>query len=404
MPVDRIPPSEHASRRKKVITGLKGAVGVLFAGDHDPHSETPFRPRAHFEYLTGVVDEPRAILLLDPANPVAERRSMLILSPLDPERNRWDGDRSEISKTLRERTGFVAIFRTGALPRLLNAAVARSRRLACLHPPAHYNQPLSPDLALFRKVIERTPGVSIEDRSDLLEKMRSVKSRAEIELVQRAIDITVIGFEAMMRTARPKLNEFELQETIEHAYRSNGARAAAFPTIVGSGLNSTVLHYVANDQPMADGDLVCVDSGAVFGGYAADVTRTVPVGGSFAPRQREIYNLVLKAETAAIKAVKPGVTFDQIDRAARQVIESAGHGDHFIHSIGHHLGLETHDVSPDEALKPGAVITIEPGIYIPDEKIGVRVEDDILVTQGGCRNMSAAIPKTVAAVEKTMKS
>ena len=145
-----------------------------------------------------------------------------------------------------------------------------------------------------------------------------------------------------------------------------------------------------------------MDSGAVFGGYAADVTRTVPVNGTFSKRQREIYELVLEAEMAAIEAIRPGVTFTELDDAARGVITGAGYGDYFIHSIGHHLGLETHDATPDGPLEPGAVVTIEPGVYIHDEKIGVRIEDDVLVTETGSQTLSAKIPKSVADIEKAM--
>ncbi|MHC4802272.1 MAG: aminopeptidase P N-terminal domain-containing protein [Planctomycetota bacterium] len=365
MAIDCIPLAEYTSRRAKTFTALKGAVGVLFAGDYDVNSELPFRPHPHFEYLTGVVDEPSAVLLLDPGNPVEARRAMLFLAPLNPEREKWDGYRLEISKALRDRTGFETVFRTDLLPRQLTAAAVRAKRLACLHPPADYNAPVSADLELFRKVAERIPGVSIEDRSDVVVKMRAVKSRNETALIQQAIDITALGFEAMMRASRPGINEFDVQETVEHAYRSGGARVTAFPTIAGSGVNSTVLHYRANEKELA-------------------------------------YEVVLKAELAAIKATKPGATFAQIDAVARKIITQAGYGDYFIHSIGHHLGLETHDASPEAPLKTGAVVTIEPGIYIPDEAIGVRIEDDVLVTKDGARNLSVKIPKTAAAVEKAM--
>ncbi|MHC4217198.1 MAG: aminopeptidase P N-terminal domain-containing protein, partial [Planctomycetota bacterium] len=273
MAADRIPHSEYASRRARTLTSLKGAVGVLFAGDYDPNNELPFRPHPHFEYLTGVVDEPGAVLLLDPGNPVETRRAMLFLNPLNPEREKWDGYRLEISKALRDRTGFETLFRNDVLPRQLTAAAVRAKRLACLLPPADYNRPVSADLELFRKVTERIPEASIEDRSDVLLKMRAVKSRNETALIQQAIDITADGFEAMMRASRPGLNEFDVQETIEHAYRSGGARGTAFPTIAGSGVNSTVLHYRANNKELADGELMCVDSGAVYDGYAADITR-----------------------------------------------------------------------------------------------------------------------------------
>ena len=402
--MDRIPLTEYASRRKKTLTALRGAVGMLFAGDHDPHSDLPFRPHPHFEYLAGVTDEPRAVLLLEPTHPVESRRAMLFLAPLNPEQEKWDGYRQEISKALRDRTGFEGVFRRHHLPRMLTAAALRSKRLACLHPPASFTQPVSRDLEVFRKVAERIPGVAIDDRTDLLLKMRAVKSRNELALIQQAIEITAAGFDAMLKTTRPGMNEFEVQETIEHTYRSSGARRLAFPTIAGSGLNSTVLHYGANDQDLADGDLMCVDSGAAYCGYSADVTRTVPVNGTFSGRQREIYEIVLKAELAAIRATRPGVRFSRLDDVARRVITQAGYGDYFIHGIGHHLGLETHDVNPDEPLRQGAVITIEPGIYIPDESIGVRIEDDVLVTAKGAKVLSAQIPKTVAAIEKAMGS
>jgi Xaa-Pro aminopeptidase len=348
------------------------------------------------------VDEPGAVLVLDPTNPVEGRRCGLFLNPLNPEREKWDGYRMEISKALRDRTGFDSVFRTDMLPRLFTLAALRAKRLACLHPLAAYNQPVSADLDLFRKVAERIPGVSIEDHSELIVNMRAVKSRNETALIQQAIDITAAGFEAMMRGAKPGMNEFDVQETVEHAYRTHGARRTAFPTIAGSGFNSTVLHYRANDRELADGDLMCVDSGATFGGYAADITRTVPVNGKFTKRQREIYEVVLEAEVAAIKATKTGVTLAQIDAVARKIIVDAGYGDYFIHSIGHHLGLETHDASPDAPLKTGAVVTIEPGIYIPDEQIGVRIEDDVVVRKESAKNLSAGIPKTVAAIEKMM--
>ncbi|HWB20431.1 MAG TPA: M24 family metallopeptidase, partial [Phycisphaerales bacterium] len=177
----------------------------------------------------------------------------------------------------------------------------------------------------------------------------------------------------------------------------------AFNTIAGAGLNSTVLHYRANDQPVRDGDLICIDSGAKWQGYSADITRTVPANGKFTKRQREVYEIVLEAQLAAIAAVRPNATIASIDAAARKVIINAGLGDAFIHGTGHHLGLETHDSNPDQPLKPGCVITIEPGIYLPDEKIGIRIEDDVLVTKSGREVLSAAIPKKSKDIESAMR-
>lgn len=405
MPTDRIPSSEFASRRARLRTSLGKSTGLLFAGDYDFHLDSAFRPHRHFEYLTGVTDEPGAALLLDPTNPVDIRREMLFLRPLNPELEKWDGYRLEISKALREKTGFKSVFRLDKLPMFLNDAVRRSKRLSCLHPLAQHVQPVSPDLQVFRKVAERIPGVQIEDQSDLIPQMRSVKSRAEIDMLQRAIDITAQGFKDALRAIRPGVNEFDVQETLEHGYRSAGARHLSFPSIAGSGVNSTVLHYRANERTIEAGDLICIDSGAKWAGYSADVTRTVPASGKFSARQREVYEVVLEAQRSAIRAVKPGARLSQIDAAARNLITKAGLGDSFIHGIGHHLGLDTHDAAPlgDRPLKPGNVITIEPGVYIPGEKIGIRIEDDVLVTRGGCKVLSEAIPKTVKDVERAMK-
>ncbi len=402
MPDPSIPRSEYAARRTRLRGWLRKSIGVLFAGDHDPHGSSVYRPHPHFEYLTGVVDEPGAVLVLDPAAPVEARREMLFLRPLDPETEKWEGYRLEVGAALRERTGFKAVFRTGLLPRILSDVARRTRSLACLHPLATYDQPVSPDLEIFRKLAERIPGASITDATDRVAGQRSVKSAAEVRMIHRAVDVTRAGFEQVLATIRPGQNEFDVQETLEHAYRENGSRGPAFATIVGSGINSTVLHYEANDRTIERGDLVCLDSGASFGGYGADVTRTIPVSGTFSKRQAAVYTVVLEALDAAIRAVKPGVTISTMDRVARAVITKAGYGDAFIHGIGHHLGLETHDVTPEGPLRRGAVITVEPGIYLPEEAIGIRIEDDVVVTTTGCRNLSAKIPRTIRAIEQAM--
>jgi Xaa-Pro aminopeptidase len=404
MPVDRIPTAEFAARRRKLLAALRGAVGLVFAGDHDAHLSGSFRPHPHFEYLTGVTDEPGAILLLDPSNPTESRRQILFLKPLNPELEKWDGYRAPINKLLKDRLGIATVMRSNDLPRWLHVAVRRSKKLACLHELAMHTAAISPDLEIFQKIAQRVPGVTINDQTELPAQMRAVKSKHELAMMQRAIDVTAKGFAAVVKAIRPGMNEFDVQEAIEHAYRTGGARQTAYGTIAGAGFNSTVLHYRANDQKLVAGELICIDSGAAYQGYSADITRTYPISGRFTKRQREVYEVVLAAELAAIKAVKPGRMLAQIDAVARAVINKAGFGDYFIHSIGHHLGLQTHDITPDAPLRAGAVITIEPGIYIPDEKIGIRIEDDVLVTKGGAKVLSSAIPKTVAAIEESMRA
>ena len=397
-----IPLTEFASRRDALLKQLKNSVGLVFAGDQDPSLHHEWRPHPHFEYLTGITDEPGAALLLDPLHPVPARRVQLFLRPLNPEVEKWDGLRDTIASPLRARYGISTIFRTNALPRWLLESASRAKRLACLHPLAAHTAPASPDLAVFRESAARIPGCAITDESQLIPKMRARKSSREVAMVERALSISREGFLAAMRTIRPGISEFDVQEAMEHAYRTNGSRRTAYRTIAGTGLNATVLHYHANDATLEAGQLMVIDSGAAFGGYASDITRTFPVSGTFTARQRELYEIVLKAQAAAIAAIRPGATLSDFDRAARQVITKAGYGDWFIHGTGHHLGLEVHDASPDAPLAPGAIVTVEPGIYIPDERIGIRIEDDVLVTPNGRRVLGPAIPKTVAEIERAM--
>ncbi len=394
---------EYDSRRTKVLKSLKGATGMVFAGDCSGELESSWRPHAHFEYLTGIKNEQGAMLLFDPSNPVVARRVVLFLLPRDPELEQWDGIRKPLGSALRKETGINTILRTRTLSQVLNDIASRNKKFATLMPTSGVDAPISKDLELWKKVTNRTPDTELVDCSGIVPQLRSVKSRAEIQTIQEAVDITVEGFSAAMKFITSGVNEYQVQATLEHGYAMAGGRGSAFPPIIGGGINSTVLHYKENNQDLVDGDLVCIDSGAFYSGYGADISRTVPVSGKFTKRQREIYEIVLKAEEAAIKAVKPGVTLGELDTIARAIIVKAGYGDFFIHGIGHHLGLETHDTcGPMKPLKQGAVITIEPGIYLPDEAIGVRIEDDIVVTQKGHKNLSKIIPKTVSGIEKAM--
>ena len=372
----------------KLLTKLKGAAGLVYAGQCDVSLETTWRPHSHFEYLTGITNEPSAILLLDPSHPVPARREILFLESRDPEKEQWEGIRQPLGSLLRDEVGFTTILRLRSLPFVLADVSSRCKKFATLMPQAMVNQQVSADLATWRDVCERTSGRVIVDMSSLIPSLRSVKSVAEIQIIQEAVKITERGFCDAFRFVKSGVNEFQVQATLEHGYAMAGGRGSAFPPIVGSGINSTVLHYKENDQDLVDGDLVCIDSGAMYRSYGADISRTVPVSGKFSKRQKDIYEIVLAAELAAIRIVKPGVTFAEIDATARAIIVKNGYGDYFIHGIGHHLGLETHDNCGTAApLKIGAVITIEPGIYLPDEAIGVRIEDDILVTAKGSRNL-----------------
>jgi Xaa-Pro aminopeptidase len=402
MPSDSIPLAEYQARRQRLFESLKGAAAVVLAGEGSPPLLGKWRPDQHFVYLTGLEAEPGAAVLFDPTNENPKRRIVLFLRPLNPEMERWDGYREAIGQSLKEQTGFETVLRSNTLPAMLTAAARRAKRVACLHPFGVYPNPVGPDLAAFRQISERIPGLAIEDQTQLLPRMRAVKSEAELGLMRRAVEATTAGYDAILKLIRPGLTEADLDLALDHAYRAAGASGVAYNSIVGAGLNATVLHYMDNRQPLVDGDLIVVDSAARFGGYAADVTRTLPVSGKFTPEQREVYETVLRAELAAIVALRPGVTHTEVDAAARDVIERAGFGDAFIHNVGHQLGLDVHDVTPDGPLVEGMVVTIEPGIYLPDRKLGVRIEDDVLITKEGPVVLSDRIPKTIKDVEAAM--
>jgi len=205
------------------------------------------------------------------------------------------------------------------------------------------------------------------------------------------------------RCSAPASARADVDRALTQGYLAHGGSGVAYNSIVGSGLNGTVLHYMANNARLEAGDLLVIDSAAEHLGYTSDVTRTFPVSGKFTADQREVYEIVLRAQLAAIKALRPGARMLDADAAARTVIEKAGYGDAFIHGVGHPLGLQVHDVIPDHPLKPGMVVTIEPGIYLPERKMGVRIEDDLLITARGSRNLTDAIPKTVAEVEAALR-
>ena len=400
-----IPQEEFAARREQLSQSLDGATAVVFAGKggglHDD-----FHPDLNFQYLTGIIDEPGAILLLNPEDPNPARREMLFLEPHLPELERWDGWRGPIDAELRKKMGFKALMRTSAFPQMLLNACKVSLQGLCLHPIANHEQPLGPDLEAFQKLQQRLPGFSIKDGSRLVPLQRAVKSAAERAMIERSAEITSKGFAAILDVLKPGVNEFDLQEAAEHAYRSNGSRGPFYGTIVGSGFNATILHYRSNNARVEDGDLVVIDSGARYGkgpcGYGSDVTRPSPANGRFSDRQKEVYSIVLESMETTIAAVKPGIAYSELDSISRKIITDAGFGDYYPHGIGHPIGLEVHDVQPETVVPEGAIITIEPGIYLPEEKMGIRIEDDILVTADGPVNLTGNIPKTIEDIEAAM--
>ncbi len=395
--------SEFVSRRNQVLTRLGSSAAIVYAGDGPPSLHGIWQPDWNFYYLTGIRDEPGAAVLFDPKSEDPTRRCILFLKPRNPETEAWDGYRDAITTSLKKSTGFDTIMRTTMIPRMLTAAARKRKSLACLHPFSVYDAPVSPDLATFRKVSERCLGISIQDQTNMLPSMRAIKSREEQSIMESACIATAAGYAAVAKFIKPGVNEAQVQKTLEDGFRSGGGTGTGYNSIVGSGLNSTVLHYNANNGPVRDGDLLLIDAAARVDGYTADVTRTFPVSGKFTPEQRRVYDIVLAALDAGIKAAKPGIHMHQVEAAARKVIEKAGYGDYFIHGIGHQLGIEVHDSTPDGPLKPGMIVTVEPGIYLPEKKLGIRIEDDILITKSGAKNMTSMIPRKAADIEAMMR-
>jgi Xaa-Pro aminopeptidase len=283
---------------------------------------------------------------------------------------------------------------------------------------AELTKPLSDAVSRFDSWSE------FRDPNHIVAKMRAVKSPEEISMIQKAVDITCDAHRQAMMSAEPGMHEYELGAVFEYVFRREGAEYAAYPCIVGGAENSVILHYSTNRRKLNSGDIVVMDCAAEYHNYAADVTRTIPINGTFTEAQREIYELVLQAQQEAIKVMKPGADFQtDVQGKAVEVIQTAlmklgiikskeEYKKYLPHGVGHPVGLWVHDVGGQGKLEPGMVWTIEPGIYIPDGaagvdpkyyNTGVRIEDDVLITEDGNRVMSAAAPKTIEEIERLMK-
>lgn len=401
-PAGEITRDIYRERRRKVMEAMGSGIAVVFSADT---ISTTQRQDLNFYYLTGLEYEAGAALVLAPEHP--QHKEQLFLKTLEVEDNRWHGIRAPLGRAVELGTGIARVMRTASLPTLLNRTLMAldTRELVYLGAFANYNQPISKELKLLRDIQSRVLNCTIRDGSRILPKLRSIHDEHEIAVMQHAIDATIDAHKAAMRAARPGMNEAELLSVFEETIHKHGCRRFAYEPIVGSGPNNRVLHYTQNTRTMQGDELVLCDVGAEYQMYAADLTRTFPVGGSFTPRQREIHNVVQDAWNATVEMVKPGVTWGELNDKARQIIDKAGYSDEYYHSLGHFLGLDVHDVGLESRpLEPGQIITIEPGVYLQDENIGVRTEDDILVTEKGCRNLSEGLPRSADEIEAFMQS
>jgi Xaa-Pro aminopeptidase len=398
-----VDPDVFKARRQALMEKLDGRVAVIYGAESQGGGvvEELFIQEPSFYYLTGN-SEPGAAMILAPDE--KQYKEILYLQPRDPDVENWNGRRAPLGYALEAATGFQEVRRTGRLGRDLTDIMQRSRKAAFLGPIVSATSPRPQALVVLQDGQLRVPGTSLENMADLIPEMRRVKNAYEIERIQKAVDVTGKGLVAAMQSVRPGLQEFQLQSIVDHTYEMEGAQFLGFSTILAWGPNTTVLHYTKNDQAIQDSGLVLIDTGAAWEHYSADVTRTMPVTGKFSDRERELYELVLKAADAAIEQVRVGAdNHNDVHMTAKNVLDEAGYGQYFIHSTGHFLGLEVHDAGNYELpLKAGVVVTVEPGIYIPEEGIGIRIEDVVLVTEDGPVVLSRHIPRTVEEVESAM--
>jgi Xaa-Pro aminopeptidase len=418
-------PVYHA-RRVALAAKLHGGVAVLFAAEEPVLDFMPYRQDEDFYYLTGW-NQPGAALLIVGDAPQAEKprtyKEILFLPTRNLRMEKYTGEKLDAaSPNVVDATGVDSAKPMTELPAVLNRLIDSDRRLSL----NLWAQPESAQAkALFgfaAATLGQDASGSSRDVTALTQQLRVVKDSGEIELLKKAAAASIEAQRVMMRAAKPGVTERALAGKMTATWMADGCERPAYAPIVGSGINSTVLHYSDNTRTLEDGDILLVDAACEYSMYASDITRTVPVNGHFTPRQREIYNIVLGAQQAAFDAFVVGKSKindrdrrdpDSLDNAAYNYINTHGKdlhgqplGQYWLHGLGHMMGIDVHDPSDYPAvLKPGMVFTIEPGVYIPEEKLGIRIECDFLVgADGKLIDLDAALPHTAEDIEAAMQA
>jgi len=430
--------SEFARRRKNLMALMEpNSIAIIPSAREQMRSrdtEYPFRQDSDFYYLSGFT-EPDAVLVLTPGR--RHGQFVMFCRERDPGMELWHGFRAG-PEGVCEKFAADDAFPVGDIDDILPGLIeGRERVYYSMGRTAGFDRQIMEWVNSIRskEASGAVPPGEFTDLNHLVHELRLIKSAAELRLLRRAGEITARGHQRAMRHARPGLYEYQLEAELLHEFSTSGARHAAYPSIVGSGANACTLHYVENGGKMRDGDLVLIDAGCELEYYAADVSRTFPVNGRFSKEQRALYELVLEVQRAAIAAILPGNHWNQPHDASVQVmtaglvalgllkgnvqrlIKREAYREFYMHRVGHWLGLDVHDVGDyrvgDEwrLLEPGMVMTVEPGIYVsPDNSkvakkwrgIGIRIEDDVVVTADGCEVISAGVPKTVEDIEALM--
>ena len=408
-PAGPVPVDILDARRHRLLAELDGTPAILSSagprGEYAQDSE--YRENNDFFYLTGI-EAPGAWLVL---NGGEKGQVTLYLPPRSPGAERWTGPQLGPGDEAQKVTGISDI-------RSLEEMETDLRGWLTGGSGAGADGPEAPLVNLgdprFQDLLENllSPGAPAPGSlSPILARLRVVKDQEEIRRLRRAVEITGEAHREVWRIADPGSTEYQLEAALEYVFRSEGAERVGFPSIVGAGPNSVILHYDKNRRTLQDGDLVVVDIGAEFGYYTADLTRTFPASGRFSPRQGDLYELVLGARTAALEVIRPGSTMAEVNAAARTFFEensgnlcgSGSCAQYLIHGVSHWLGMDVHDVGSNRTpFTPGMVLTLEPGLYLPEEDLGIRVEDDILVTEGGHEVLSEDLPRGLREIEAIM--
>jgi Xaa-Pro aminopeptidase len=420
---EREPNSVYAQRRAKLAASTDAPIVLTGLNGREVDSQNyVFAQEENFYYLTGHNEEGAGLILLPAADSKAKKddftgpREIFFLPEKNPAKEKWDGVRMAPSDPgIQARTGFADV-------RVFGEMRATIEKLAKSYPALYTILPYEKELGGYpheKETVEwlklAAPQASLKDIRENITQLRLIKSPSEITFLREAVDLSVEAHLAAMKMMRPGVWEYQVAAKMVEVHARGGSEAEAYAPIVGAGPNSTALHYDRLGRKIQDGDIAVLDVGAQYAGYAADVTRTLPANGKFTARQREIYDIVLGAQNAALAALKPGADMcrkgkNSLYKLAYDYINSHGKdqngkplGQYFIHGLGHNIGLNVHD--PGDSCKPlmvGQVVTMEPGIYIPEENLGVRIEDDVLITESGYEMLSAKLPRSAEEVEKVM--
>jgi len=420
---EREPLSVFHERRARLLreTGGDGAIVLFGYGAAEvAASVTSFHQNEEFYYLTGW-NEPDAMMLLVPKPHAAGAapelgEEVLYIPPHNRSEEKWTGPKlASDDADAASRTGFATLHDVARFDSDLQEALKGYSRIYTELTPQPESGEDCAEAEMVKKIRDTAPQASLIDLRLAVARMRAVKSEGEIALIRKAVEASVDAHLAAFKAVKPGVWEYEIAALMKYEFERRGCEWPSYPPIVGSGFYSTVLHYDQDWNQMKDGDVVVMDVAGSYSGYASDITRTLPVNGRFTPRQHEIYEIVLGAQNAALAAAKPGafpgrhgakglyeIAYDYINSHGKD-LHGQPLGQYFIHGLSHPIGLNVHDpMDHNRALEPGMVITMEPGIYIPEEKIGVRIEDDVLVTPDGNELLSRRLPRSVEEIERLM--